>query len=368
MKNTIKTLVTLALLVIINGCGGDGGGEAPSNTNNKDLDKPKPFVFVPPPPRTVVYAPLKSEEYNLSIINGVESRLKYSGKGVIIGVVDGGFDINLDENDSNSLLPLDILNTEGYFNHYKTTDSGIRHGHGIIKIIGDIGVSGEGASWKWRGTKGITEGASFVIGQSSSASTKYYEMNVFGAGVINNSWRSVDNISLRKEVANAIFNLAIKGNNGKGIVFVFGAGNEKTYFPKNRYANVNENNQSIDDFIIYAGSLDKDDKRKDYSNNGVSIDIFVSDDVIIDFEKKGIYEKGQGTSVASAIVTSIVALGLEARGDLNSSVIANLICKTATQIGDKPYDIVDLNGNKRSKTFGCGKLNTNKFITAIEEF
>jgi len=386
----IKILLTLLIIFALNGCG--GGGETPTQiTDNSynDTYTPTPtqqddynytndydYTYIEPKPEEP-----KPKEYNLSQINGVESHLKYTGVGVTIGVVDGGFDLNNSE-----LNNTEILNKEDYSNlPYFTSDS-INHGTAMTQIIGADGEK----------VKGITQGAIFLLGyyKSNASSDAYKMMNELGASVINNSWAptigggfgSGFGNYLGDDSNNVILDLSVNGNKGKGIVFVFGMANDDKdieelynhwrYLAYEYDENGTKSPKTIDDNILLVGSLDSQDKdkKKSYSNYGSSADVFVPDSVYANFgEGNGtnpLFKElvDGGTSSATAIVTSIVAMAQEARGDLNSSVIMDLICKTATQIGDTPYDVKDINGNMRSKVFGCGKVDVDAFITAVEKF
>lgn len=377
----IKILVTLLIIFALNGCG--GGGETPNQiTDNSynDTYTPTPtqqddynytndydYTYVEPVYVEPIYEEPKPEEYNLSQINGVESHIKYTGAGVTIGILDGDFDLDDIEFDG-----VDILNKDTYVKLiYLYETSNIKHGTAMTQIIG---ANQDGL------VKGITEGASFIIGKYKEAAIQYNIMDELGASVINNSWGPVEGLRnyLEDDRNNVILDLSVNGNNGKGIVFVFAMGNDNEDFETEKFYNhwrylayeYDENGtkspKTIDDNILLVGSLDSENNRKDYSNYGSSADVFVNDDVYVN-ENNTLKILG-GTSNATAIVSSIVAMAQEARGDLNSSVIMDLICKTATQIGDTPYDVKDINGNMRSKVFGCGKVDVDAFITAVEKF
>jgi len=359
----IKILVTLLIIFALNGCG--GGGETPNQITDNSYND----TYTPTPTQqddyNYTYVEPKPKEYDLSKLNGVESHLKYTGSGITIGIVDVGFDLNNSE-----LANIEIMNRDDYSNPINTSSDDINHGTEMTQIIGADGSAL---------INGITKGSTIIVGNSSNPSTYYKEMNTFGASVISNSWGVISkyNHYLGDNTNNVILDLSVNGNNGKGIVFVFSMGNNNEdieefhnhwrYITSEYNATNNTfNNNSMDDNILLVGSLDGYDKKKSYSNYGSSADVFVPDDVYVN--ENNTLKIFQGTSSATAIVSSIVAMAQEARGDLNSSVIMNLICKTATQIGDTPYDVKDINGNMRSKVFGCGKVDVDAFITAVERF
>lgn len=372
-------ILTIIALLTINGC---GGGATTDNSNSSDTTPTTQTTAndntqsTPTPPSTTKHVvddtpsstvtpsttvPTTKKSYDLSQINGSLSAIKYSGKGITIGVMDGGFDLANSEFDG-----IDIINSD-YENLVYASSTQKKHGNSMLQTIG-ANQSGL--------VKGITEGASFVLGNyndSNDRANEYSRMSMYGATVINNSWGPTSGYRnfIGDDVNSKIQSLSSK------IVFVHSLGNNNTNLEENphnldkscvgkRYIIPNSDGTcgTIDDDIILVGALNQDGTKQPFSNYGSSADVFVQDTAYVNLN--GTVTTSNGTSSATAIVSSVVAMAQEANPSISPAKLMNLICSTATHIGSDPYDIVDVNGNMRSKTFGCGKLNVDAFISAVE--
>lgn len=348
-----KTILAMSLAFMFIGCGGGSSSDDTGGTT-------------PPPPEENTTLTV----YNVSLINGTASFKTYNGSGVVVGIIDTGYEMTHNEFAGlNEVARYNIADPDTYDPaHPELFDrddispkAGSDHGTGILGIIGsndnDDGITG------------LASGAGFCLGAMNNitsnpypqdVSNAYYHFDANGTSVMNGSYGKAG-VSLGSAVYNAILDLSVNGNNGKGIVFVFGAGNDGVNLGDTMYG------AAIDQKIILVGALTASDERQSYSNYGNVIDIFVPDSVYTATLNNG-YRYANGTSTATAIVTSVVTLAQEARPDINSTVIMNLMCKTADHIGVEPYDIPDENGNLRSATFGCGKLNADSFISEVEGY
>jgi len=370
MKNTILTL-TLALL--LTACGG-GGTSASSSNDELSLNEQTQDDYTPDD----IYEPVPDEEPKVEeptepllpeyayfpAMNGLVERFDYTGAGVVIGIMESEFDLSHVE-----FADLDILNRDDNSSLMGKDSS---HSTSMLSIIATSGIK----------MNGITQGASFVLGsynnkEGYSQMNAYSQMNDMGVSVINNSWAGPAITSY--DFTKTVKDLATNGNQGKGIVFVFAMGNENTYFKDTLYPLMDDNNQetneSLDEHILIVGALmsrtlaqtlEYPEQRQGFTNYGYPADIFIYDELEVTADLDDTYQEMGGTSSATAIMTSVIAMAQEARPDLDAYTLIELVCRTATQIGDKPYNREDHNGNMRSAEFGCGKLNVDAFLREVE--
>ena len=118
----------------------------------------------------------------------------------------------------------------------------------------------------------------------------------------------------------------------KGIVLVAAAGNAGAKSPP-LYPAADAN-------VIAVSATDADDRLFEQSNRGRHIAITAPGAQLLVAITDGGYEVSSGTSYSAAVVSGIVALMLERRGDLTPSQVRRILQATAKDLGPKGHDIM----------------------------
>lgn len=350
MKNISLILLTSLLLV---GCNSSTGknGSLPVADYSKDGVSNEPFFYAQ------WYLDKNSQFYNdYNIVDDAHihcrsSLERYKGRGVTIGVIDIGiFDYTHEE-----FSEMDIADT---YHIEGSIDDKYYHYPHPTSVIGVLASSSDNEL----GIVGIAPEASYLMATYTGINSNnvlgvffdFFKQN--NASVITASLELDASLLANKEKIKDIID---NGNNGKGVVFVMGAGNDNRRIDgKHNYVGT--------EFLI-VGGIDQQNKKTDFSNYGKSISIVAPalaistpDAVGLEGWSDGDYNnKAYGTSYATPIVGGAVALAREARPDLHASTIIDLLLSTADKIGDVPY--VD----GRNDIYGYGKINVDRFISVV---
>ncbi len=277
---------------------------------------------------------------------------KYTGKHVKVAIIDEGFDVNHYEYKKNLVA---------YFNS--------RDGSHMIDVNETHGTEVAGVIASNENNKGIRGFAPDVelvfihLELSGFLDTEDF-LKAFQIAeeehvdVINCSWGTGD---VSEVVKAKIAELATKGRDGKGINIVFASGNTNE--------DITRDESSLDD-VIGVGASDEENLRAVYSNFGKGLDVLApggyevgisttgKGDTIIEAEDVDYFA---GTSASAPIVTSLIALMLEADSTLTRTKIQSILSLGADKVGNVPY----LSG--RNPYYGFGKVNFEKTLQIVEK-
>ena len=257
----------------------------------------------------------------------------YTGKGVKVAVLDTGIDYGHPDLDDNYKGGFDC---GGLFNDYNPRDR-IGHGTHVAGIIAaednDIGVIGVAPEVDLYAVKIFSDlGLGFV-----SNLIRGIEWCIAkGIDIISMSvgW---DNPTLR--MSNLVAAAVNKAFN-RGIVLVAGSGNENAenvYLPARL------------DAVIAVGAMNSDFERSWYSAHGPELDLVAPGDVIysttprydVAYTSEGLdrnYDYMSGTSMATPMVTGVVALMLEANPSLTPTEVKMILESSALDINTPGWD------------------------------
>ena len=251
----------------------------------------------------------------------------YSGKGVKVGVVDDGVEAthpDLVDNYDPSPNPEDPL---GFFDGWHGTAVA-----GIIAAKAGNDLGGVGVAHNATLT-------SFNIFDFEADLAESLRMQM-AMDVSNNSWGfilpfradfAVDDV----EMGRAIQEVAEKGRNGLGTVFVFAAGNSQAQAQMSNYSNLTNSR-----YTISVAALTAEGEQTSYSSQGADIlvsafgsengDVFSTDRVGEPGYDPGDYTFGfSGTSAATPMVSGVVALMLEANSQLGYRDVQEILAYSA---------------------------------------
>lgn len=294
-------------------------------------------------------------------INFESAAASYSGKGVVIAIIDFGFDATHEEFENAAMQTKNVIENSEDVKYEYSSDN---HGTAVSGIIA--------AQKNNKGIQGIAPDSELIfikmpeVVSDSEVIELFDEAEALGADIISCSWGTYEASDALKE---KIIDMATNGRDKKGIVVVFAAGNDDKPMG---------NDESAMDGVIAVGSSDEDNLRAFYSNFGENLDILAPGGDLLGIttlDNQG--EDGQsnsleyldymlfddensfgGTSAAAPMVSGAIALLLEANPNLTRTQIEEILQNSSDKIGNNIY----IEG--RNDYYGYGKLNLKK---ALEE-
>ena len=261
----------------------------------------------------------------------------YTGEGVLVGVLDDGFDYTHPDLAPNYRQDLDYDTRN---NDFDARDSLASDRHGTA-VAGLIAADDNGT-----GTVGVAFDADLVgyrIGLSSAFLSDFVDLMDRAADtvdVFNNSWGFVvplsDNFqnSGWSSFSNALTNLAENGRGGLGTVTVFAGGNGRETFDSTNYHNTQNS-----PYTIAVAAIDQDGTYSYFSSPGESLLVSAPGSSLQTTDKTGVlgYASGDyvsnfgGTSGSAPIVSGVIALMLEANPDLGYRDVQEILAYSARQ-------------------------------------
>lgn len=320
--------------------------------------------------------PLQSEQWYINdnvsgSIHAGEYLDKFTGTGINVVVIDDGLDTTHED-----LLLKGTWDVTTGLPDVNQTNSTDFHGTSVAGIIG--------ARINGKGIRGIAPDSNlFFVKEDnflsdSNVIAAFDKALEFNADVINCSWLSI--IGFSSAVREKIIDVAINGRNGKGVVVVFGSGNENIEIPI--FFN---NDGSLTDWqriatipeVITVGATDYNSNRAAYSNYSAKLDIVAPGGYyygITTLDPMGAYgstdtnyvttfdaKRFVGTSAATPIVAGSAALILQANPNLTAAQVQEILKLSADKVGEYEY-IDDGTGKTRNDYYGYGKINLSKAI------
>ena len=253
---------------------------------------------------------------------------------VKVAIIDSGLDFSHPEFAGQVCAQTDTLDNDGDAND--TIDKHGTHVAGIIAAKADNGT----------GIAGIAPGVQLIIVDAFrglNAETfdiiqgiEYSVAN--GADIINMSFGGKENDrALQTAIDNAV---------NSGVVCVAAAGNDNTAAA--RYP-------SDYDSVISVIATKPDDTKASYSNFGSAKDISAPGDRILSTVPGSSYELMSGTSMATPMVSGVIALMLSANPGLSVEQVKSRLYSNADDLGAPGKD----------DTFGYGRVNAAKAVAAM---
>lgn len=332
----LKQLRVAMLVLLVAGCGGgDGGAERPDD------------------PMQVYQWYLSGDVMRPEIVHiNLPKDNRYTGRGVLVSIVDNGVDLNHE----------DLVNNITYGNFSYLPEvygfSNADHGTAVAGLIA--------AQWgNGLGGRGVAPDAQIVSFNALRApaienQADALQRDLHRVSVSSNSWGDFNSwgepLALRAPVENALIQGALQGRDGKGIVYVFSAGNGATIdangIPSD---NVNYSGLVNNYYTLPVCAVDAYGKKAAYSEAGAtllvcapsrgedtSLGIFTTDvtgglgynstSKIADLENKNYTQLFGGTSAAAPLVSGVVALMLEANPNLGWRDVRTILAKSAKKV------------------------------------
>ncbi|WP_046174465.1 S8 family serine peptidase [Domibacillus indicus] len=270
--------------------------------------------------------PKASRMNHLAMLN-MGKALSYAGKNnVTIAVVDSGVDYKHPDLKANLLKPYNVVNP---------ARNPVRHMHGthvagIISSLKDNGLGGYGIFPNAKILPVDVFNGSETANDFAIAEGITYSVDQ-GADVIN--------LSLESALPSAVIEEAVQYAIDSGAVVVAAAGNGAT----DQYAY-----PAAYPGVISVGNINGSKTLSDSSNYGASVDVVAPGEDIYstyyDAESGSKFERLTGTSMASPMVAAAAGLLKSKYPDLTAFEIEYILEQTATDLGEKGYDLTYGNG------------------------
>lgn len=269
-------------------------------------------------------------------INVRDVWLDYTGEGVIVGVLDDGFDYSHSDLSPNYRTDLDY-DVSTATADAAPVNSSDNHGTAVMGIIGaddnsdgTVGVAFDADLVGYRMDFGSIPLSVIADALNRAADT---------VDVFNNSWSFADvfvdnfNNSGWGTIDTALTGLAENGRDGLGTVAVFSAGNER-----GDGSNANYHNMQNSPYTISVGSMRVTGEHSSFSNPGANVlvtapggSIQTTDRTGVDGYNSGDYTSFTGTSASAPVVSGVAALILEANDALGYRDVQEILAYSAVR-------------------------------------
>ncbi len=317
-----------------------------------------------------------SSQWHLSKIMAAAAwDIQHGDSNVVIGVVDGGFDMDHPDLEANYYTNLVEFNgtegvdddANGYMDdirgwdfggpttatgpqpdndpdHGLSSNSHGTHVAGLANAVTDNAVGVAGVAWNVEilpvKNKYDDSGSSVIFG---------YEGIVYaaemGADIINCSWGGSGN----SQYAQDIIDYAV----GLGSIIVAAAGNDNSpdFHSPSGYRGV-----------ISVANTDPQDIRNGSSNYGISIDVAAPGTGVLSTYPNGNYFSISGTSMSSPVVAGLVALVKSAYPNLSNAELSLRVVATADNIDSQNPNYIGQLGTGRINALNALTYDTTQFV------
>lgn len=261
----------------------------------------------------------------------------YTGNGVVVGVIDDGFDYLHYDLDDNYDATIDYDSIDQDFIPFGDI---YEDSHGT-SVAGIIAAEANGVGSVGVAFNATIAGIRAIPGSIYTATDALWRAVNFD--VVNNSWGFgtnffLDNFYNAPQTGQAIVNAVANGRNGLGTAIVFAAGNDREKGDNTNYHNFQNSRH-----VITVAALNSDGSASAYSTPGASILVSAfgsgSYGSIVTTDRIGYggYDYGDynysfnGTSAAAPMVSGVIALMLEANPNLGYRDIQEILAYSARQ-------------------------------------
>lgn len=316
----------------------------------------------------------------------------YTGRGIIVGVVDDGFDVTHPDLTANYRFDLswDFVNSQ---KGGIAPSSEFEHGTAVAGLIASSahnGLGGVGVAWNASliGYRIIDDVDDRTLAQFFSGATQ--RAIAAGVDILNNSWGPMqspfDNQLWQSNYMDAALDLVSSGRNGLGIIALFSAGNDREQGGNTNY----DPTDNLPYAVIVAAS-DIDGRITDFSTPGASVLVTApgvstfTTDLQSDWGVNklagvaGNYADSlqtsfTGTSASAPIASGVVALMLEANPNLGYRDVQEILAYSARRSlflqdeGSQFNHAVNWNGGGllTSHDFGFGNIDAHHAVRLAE--
>ncbi len=275
--------------------------------------------------------------------------LGLTGKGITVAVIDSG--VNAHKDIVGNLLPgynYSLTDAEIAANPSAVYDTTDIYSHGTM-VAGLIAANGS----HYRGIAPEAKVIPLKCFKDSNGRASLDDLaeamidavDKYGCDIINMSCGSVLNSTVLREATEYV--------NSKGIPVIAAAGNSGSAYTKTD----DYYYPASYDSAVSVANIQKNDTLKSSSQKNDKVDISApgTETYGIDGSTSSGYINKSGTSFSCPIVTGIATLMLQANPQLSDNELQQILCETATDLGDVGKDV----------KFGYGKVNCDAIVPRI---
>lgn len=328
-------------------------------------------------------------------VAGIDANLtevwdRYTGRGIVIGIVDDGLEythpdlaahvdtsLQKDFNDGDS-DPAPVFE-EPFFEDF--------HGTAVAGVAAAVGDNGRGVAGAAFGA--TLAGIRLISGPVSDADEAramthaqnqiHIKVNSWGPAEEGASLGGPDSLT-----RNALRSASENGRNGKGLIFVFAGGNGGA-----NGANVNYNGYANSIYTIAVGAVGDDGRQASYSNPGAglvvsapsssrgrqsitTVDVTgangLNDAIFPDpLTDQDFTSRFGGTSAAAPLVGGVVALMLQANPELGWRDVQEILIRSAVRVDPEDSDwVVNAAGFHFNHKYGAGMVDAAAAVDLAE--
>jgi subtilisin-like proprotein convertase family protein len=325
--------------------------------------------------------------------NVVDAWSTATGEGVVIGFVDSGIEEHPDlENNYAFSLSYDFVDDDanprpGIINQSEDHGTWVA-GVAVADGDNDEGIIGVAPDAKFASLRSLPSRVGDILSDSSEVDRlkalfhKNQEIDIY-----NNSWTFINNTEeIPAEITEGIENSIREGRGGLGNIYVFGAGNDGLE------DNVNYDPLTNSRYSIAVAAIDNNGEHSSYSTPGASLLISGYSGNELDpnegTEGAGIvttngsyrispivppsdpeYVYVSGTSVATPMVSGVIALMLEANPNLTWRDVQHIIVETAEKNDPEDADWVQNGaGYDVNHKYGFGAIDATAAVNAATDW
>lgn len=278
-----------------------------------------------------------SGQWHLSKINANKAwDITMGSPDIRVAVLDTGIDLDHPEFSGQIYAQADVVDNDG------SADDDTGHG---THVAGIIAAKADNST----GVAGIAPGVKLIVVDVFGPSYAYTTDIVKGIDYAIDKGANVINVSFGCYQNDSALETEINKATTAGAVFVAAAGNDNTTstcYPSDY------------DACISVIATTSSDAKASYSNYGPLKDISAPGSNILSTYLNGGYAYMSGTSMASPVVTGVVALMLSANHGLNVDDVKNILYSTANDLGPEGKD----------DTYGYGRVDACAAVTAAANY
>lgn len=358
------------------------GLRAAAGVVSAEVDLARQFLprFVPNDPRYAYSATNTAYQWHLKNtgendatagqdVGGIEALWdSFRGNGITISIVDDGLQINhpdLAANATNSFHRDWNDNTPNDPTGRLAQDNHGTNCAGVAAAVGNNGVGVVGAAMNARlvGLRLIAGN----VGDIENAEALGWRTDIIH--VSNNSWGPPDE---GKDLAGpgplalaALEHGAVNGRGGKGVIYAWAAGNGLDKGDRSNYDGYNNS-----PYTLSVGGIDDQGGAPWYSEHGANLVVCAYSNgrqSITTTSNAGYVDDFGGTSSATPLVSGVVALMLQANGNLGWRDVQEILIRTARK--NAPADagwVVNGAGFNFNHQFGAGAINAQAAVAMAQ--